>query len=88
MTNTNHSSVQAIETKVQEDEKTLKSLRSLGSFITLGAWASVWVGYFSFGQRLHTSGALGPGLVSSFPLCPQGRFSGAIGSCSKSGSSH
>jgi hypothetical protein len=46
MANTKNISAQATETKVQEDEKSLKSLRSLGSFITLGAWAGVLGGLF------------------------------------------
>ena len=46
MANTKRISAQATETKVQEDEKTLRSLRSLGSIITLGAWAGVLAGIF------------------------------------------
>ena len=46
MANAKHISAQATDAKVPEDEKTLKSLRSLGSFITLGAWAGVLGGLF------------------------------------------
>ena len=46
MASTENISAQASEMKVQEDAKSLKSLRSLGSFITLGAWAGVLSGLF------------------------------------------
>ena len=39
-------SAQGTQTQVPEDEKSLRSLRSLGSFITLGAWAGVLGGIF------------------------------------------
>jgi hypothetical protein len=46
MTSTKGIPAQVAQNKVQEDEKSLKSLRSLGSFITLGAWSGVLVGLF------------------------------------------
>jgi|ERR671924_1344354 hypothetical protein len=46
MASTKSISAQGTENKVPEDEKSLRSLRSLGSFITLGAWAGVLGGLF------------------------------------------
>jgi len=52
MASTKRSSAQATETRAQEDEKSLRSLRSLGSFITLGAWAGVLAGALFWCDRL------------------------------------
>jgi len=68
MANTKRISAQVTENKAQEDEKTLRSLRSLGSFITLGAWAGVLGGIFLIWSTLAYKWGLSAlvGIIISF----------------------